>query len=61
MDREDWWGAVHSVAKESDTTGATSVQFSHSVLSDSLQPMDYSISGFPVHHQLLEFAQIHAH
>ena len=24
-------------------------------------PMDYSTPGFPVHHQLLELAQIHVH
>ena len=24
-------------------------------------PMDYSMSGFPVHHQLLELAQTHVH
>ena len=24
-------------------------------------PMDYSMQGFPVHHQLLELAQIHVH
>jgi len=24
-------------------------------------PMDYSMPGFPVHHQLLEFAQTHVH
>ena len=29
-----------------------SVQFSCSVVSDSLQPQEYSIPGFPVHHQL---------
>ena len=38
-----------------------SVQFSHSVVSDSLQPMDCSTPGFPVHHQLLEPAQTHVH
>ena len=38
-----------------------SVQFSHSVVSDSLRPMDCSIPGFPVHHQLLEPAQTHVH
>ena len=38
-----------------------SVQFSRSVVSDSLQPMDCSMPGFPVHHQLLELAQIHVH
>ena len=31
---------------------STSVQFSCSVMSDSLQPMDYSMPGLPVHHQL---------
>ena len=30
-------------------------------MSDSLRPMDYSTSGFPVHHQLLEPAQTHVH
>ena len=37
------------------------VQFSHSVVSDSLWPMDGSTLGFPVHHQLLNLAQTHAH
>ena len=36
-------------------------QFSHSVLSDSLQPMDCSTPGFPIHHQLLELAQTHVY
>ena len=39
----------------------SSVQFSHSVMSDSLKPMDYSTPGFPVHHQLPELAQSHVH
>ena len=33
----------------------SSVQFSHSVVSDSLWPMNHSTPGLPVHHQLLEF------
>ena len=37
------------------------VQFSHSVVSNSLQPMDCSTSGFPVHHQLLGLTHIHVH
>ena len=37
------------------------VQFGHSVVSDSLQPMDCSIPGLPVHHQLPEFIQTHVH
>ena len=37
------------------------VEFSCSVVSDSLQPMDCSTPGFPVHHQLPELAQTHVH
>ena len=36
-------------------------QFSHSVVSDSCDPMDCSTPGLPVHHHLLEFAQTHVH
>ena len=36
----------------------SSVQFSHSVVSDSL---NHSKPGLPVHHQLLEFTQTHVH
>ena len=39
----------------------SSVQFSRSVMSDSLRPHDCSSTGFPVHHQLLELAQTHVH
>ena len=38
-----------------------SVQFSSSVVSDFLWPMDCSTSGFPVYHQLPELAQTHVH
>ena len=38
-----------------------SVQFSHSVVSDSCNPMNHSTPGLPVHHQLPEFTQTHAH
>ena len=38
-----------------------SVQFSCSVMSDSLRPMTCSTPGFPVHHQLPELAQPHVH
>ena len=37
------------------------VQFSHSVMSDSLRPHDRSTPGLPVHHQLPEFTQTHVH
>ena len=36
-------------------------QFSCSVMSDSLSPMDYSTPVLPVHHQLPEFTQTHVH
>ena len=38
-----------------------SVQFSHSVVSDSLRPMNRSTPGLPVYHQLPEFTQTHVH
>ena len=37
-----------------------SVQFNHSVVFDC-DPMNSSMPGFPVHHLLLEFTQIHVH
>ena len=38
-----------------------SLQFSHSVMSDSLDLMDCSRPSLPVHHQLLEFTETHVH
>ena len=38
----------------------SSVQFSHSVVSDC-DPMNRSTPGLPVHHKLPEFTQTHAH
>ena len=38
-----------------------SVQFSRSVVSDSLHTMNRSTPGLPVRHQLLEFTQTHVH
>ena len=43
------------------SVSASSVQFSRSVMSDSLQPMDCSMPSFPVLHQLPELAQTHIH
>ena len=38
-----------------------SLQFSCSVVSDFCDPVDCSMSSFPIHHQLLELAQTHVH
>ena len=38
-----------------------SLQFSHSVVSDSCDPVDCSRPGLPVHRQLQEFTQTHVH
>ena len=38
-----------------------SVQFSHSVASNSLRPHEPQHASLPVHHQLPEFTQIHVH
>ena len=47
--------------EESGLTRDISVQFSHSVMSDSLQPHGPQPPGLPVHQQLLEFTQTHVH
>ena len=39
----------------------SSVQYSRSVVSNSLQPMNRNTPGLPVHHQLPEFTQTHVH
>ena len=39
----------------------SSVQFSHSVMSDSLRPHGLQHTRLPVHPQLLELAQTHVH
>ena len=39
----------------------SSVQFSRSVVSNSLRPMNHSMPGLPVHHHLPEFTQTHVH
>ena len=61
-----WWPCyVHGpqelvmVQRCSKTLG--SVQSSRSVMSYSLQPMNRSTPGLPVHHQLPQFTQTHVH
>ena len=41
--------------------GLSSVQFSHSVMSDSLRPHESQHTSLPVHHQLPEFTETHVH
>ena len=50
----------YRVSKNTDTK-ASSVQFSRSVMSDSLRPHESQHPSLPVHHKLLEFTQTHAH
>ena len=38
-----------------------SVQFNHSVVSDTLQPHELQHASLPVHHQLPDFTQTHVH
>ena len=53
--------ALHSSWSKYWSFSISSVQFSCSVRSNSLQPKDCSTPGLPVHHQLLEFTQTHVH
>ena len=50
-------------AKKAETRAQvpSSVQFSRSVVSDSLRPHESQQSGLPVHQQLPEFTQTHVH
>ena len=72
MDRGAWCVTVHGGSK--NQTGLSDwasthavrrsvfiVQFSHSVMSNSLQPHEPHRAGLPVHHQLPESTQTHVH
>ena len=54
-----WW--LHYFIIISPLSLILLAQFSYSVMSNSLQPVDWSTPGLPVHHQLLELAQTHVH
>ena len=47
--------------RKSPASTLRSLQFGHSVVSESLWHHDCSTPGFPVHHQLLKLAQTHVH
>ena len=51
----------HNFLNKKKTQWYASVQFSRSIMSDSLQLHGLQQPGFPVHHQLPEFTQIHVH
>ena len=57
--RKDIWRNMGENITYLTKINIQSVQFSRSVVSDSLQPMDCSTPGLPVHCQLLEFTQTH--
>ena len=59
-DRGAWSAAVHGVTKSQTWLQFSSVQFSHSY-PNLFDPMDCSLPGFPVHHQLPELTQTQVH
>ena len=52
---------VSVLEKQSHRNFLSSVQFSDSVLLTLCDPIDCSMPGLPVHHQLPKFAQTHVH
>ena len=65
--RREWQSTPVFLPRKSQGQGSlagnslSSVQFSCSVMSDSLRPQECSTPGLPVHHQLPEFTQTHVH
>ena len=70
-DGEAWWAAIYGVAQSwtrlkqlsSSSNSILIIQFS-SVAQSCLtlcNPMNHSMPGLPVHHQLPEFTQTHVH
>ena len=55
------WVTMQGVQRCVSSVQFSSVQFSHSVLFNSLWPHGYSTPGFPVLHYLSEFPQTHVH
>ena len=60
------WSATHATRTDCMLSASTHPKFSvvqsrRSGVSNSCDLMDCSTPGFPVHHQLLEFAQTHVH
>jgi len=57
----DWEKIFANDVTDKGLVSKISVQFSHSVLSDSLQPHGLQHARLPVHCQLLDFTQTHVH
>ena len=57
----NYWLYYLDYSKHSIYVQFSSVLFSHSVMSDSCDPMNRSTPGLPVHHQVLESTQTHVH
>ena len=55
------WALPCSAAAINNVVNRLPVQFSRSVVATLSDPMDCSMPGFPLHHQLLEPAQTHIH
>ena len=53
------WDLLREVTIIFITSTTVSVQFSHSVVSTLCDPMNLSMPGLPVHHQLPECTQTH--
>ena len=64
-DRETWHAAVHGVAKSQTLLNNNKMSYQFRSVAQSCptlcHPMDCSMPGFPVHHQVLELAQTHVH
>ena len=56
-----WWDKITASCYTPDWILYSSVQFSRSVMPDSLRPHGLQHTGLPVHHQLPEFTQTHVH
>ena len=66
-----WWhypyrgfslvSGIWYILKNFSYWSSSSVQFSCSVVSDSMWPLDCNMSGFPIHRQFPEIAQTHVH
>ena len=59
MDGGAWWATVHGVAKS--RTRLSDFAFVAQLCLTLCDPMDCSMPGLPLHHQLAEFTQTHVH